>query len=133
MSLYKGVVHLSVSSRVRELEKEKGIQARQITVHFPPKTDLGISRLAPASIKLYKIEGNKVRKEGLVGDFRQTDTHGIWATSQAEEAREAHKALFDSVRTVEKGDKSGTAYYAIYEKAAVATGEDVGNLDINLD
>ena len=131
--LYKGVVHLSVSTRVRELEKAKGIQARQVTVHFPPKTDLGISTKTPAMVRLYKIVDKKVRKENLMGEFRQVDTHGIWAANQSAELREAHKALFDSVQTVEKGDKTGTPYYAIYEKATVATGEDMGSLDINLD
>jgi hypothetical protein len=139
MSLYKGVVHLSVTPRVRELEKAKGAQARQVTVHFPPKTELGISKVTPASVTLYKITIDPVTKKGsvtkadLVGTFRQVDTHGVWASNQPSELTEAHKALFDSVMTVEKGDKTGTPFYAIYERLAVTAVEAMADLDVNLD
>ena len=136
MSLYKGAVRLLVRERVRELEKEKGIEARQITVSFPPKTDLGIGTKGgktPATVTLYEAVNGKVRKENLVGTFRQTDTHGIWGTNQAPEMREAHKTLFDKLPTLPKGEDGGKLYYAVYEKAEMATVEDGGSLDINLD
>ena len=123
--LYKGVVRLSVSSRVRELVAEKGAEAAQVTVHFPKGTISDVSGKNPASVTLYRVVNKTVRKENVVGTFRQTDTHGIHTCSQGV-AREDFSKLFESLPTTAKGSEEGELFYAVYSEAVI----DAAPLDI---
>ena len=127
--VYKGVVRLSVSPRVRELVAEKGTEAAQATLHFPKGTVSDVSHEKPASVTLYRVVNNAVRKENKVGTFRQTDTHGIHACSQSGVDRENFLTFLKSLPTLPKGDDGGELFYAVYSEVVTET---TPELDINL-
>jgi hypothetical protein len=126
--LFKGVVALSVSEKIRNQIDKKGLGQAQITIAAPGVDDLGLKKAKQALVALYRIpESKKVTKDCLIGTFVQADTHSLWRAHQSLSSLEAYSALLAQMTPAPQG------YYAVMTShISVGTIGDLTELEVEL-